>query len=79
MRTFQRICDEVDLSDMPAKMRRAARAREDRVNHEYQRAARVVVAGGRHPWGGQTGAVLGEHAKSWMAAPRCIRQEPWNW
>jgi hypothetical protein len=27
---------------MPAKMRRAARARQERVNHEYQRASRVV-------------------------------------
>jgi hypothetical protein len=42
MRTFRRICNELDLSSMPAKMRRAARAREDRVNHEYQRATRVV-------------------------------------
>jgi hypothetical protein len=42
MRTFRRVCDELDLSSMPAKMRRAARAREDRVNHEYQRATRVV-------------------------------------
>jgi hypothetical protein len=42
MRTFRRVCDELDLSSMPAKMRRAARAREDRINHEYQRATRVV-------------------------------------
>jgi hypothetical protein len=27
---------------MPAEMHRAARAREDQVNHEYQRATRVV-------------------------------------
>jgi hypothetical protein len=27
---------------MPAKMRRVARAGEDRVNHEYQRATRVL-------------------------------------
>jgi hypothetical protein len=40
MRTFRRICDELDLSSMPAKMRRAARTREDRVNYEYQRATR---------------------------------------
>jgi hypothetical protein len=39
IKSFRRICD---LSDMPAKMRRPARAREDRVNHEYQRATRVV-------------------------------------
>jgi hypothetical protein len=42
MRTFQWICDELDLSDMAAKMRKAARARGDQVNHEHQRAARVV-------------------------------------
>jgi hypothetical protein len=42
MRTFRRVCDELDLSSMPAKMRRAARARQERVNHEYQRATRVV-------------------------------------
>ncbi len=36
MRTFQRVYDELDLSSMPAKMRRAACAREDRINHEYQ-------------------------------------------
>jgi hypothetical protein len=42
MRTFRRVCDELDLSSMPAQMRRAACAREDRVNHEYQRATRVV-------------------------------------
>ena len=32
--------DENLLKDLPAKMRRAARAREDWVNHEYQRATR---------------------------------------
>jgi hypothetical protein len=42
MRTFQWICDELDLSDMVAKMRKAARARGDQVNHGYQLAARVV-------------------------------------
>jgi hypothetical protein len=42
MRTFRRVCDELELSSMPAKMRRAARAREDRINHEYQWATRVV-------------------------------------
>jgi hypothetical protein len=42
MRTLQRICDELSLSDMTAKMRRAAWAQEDLVNHEYQRATRVV-------------------------------------
>jgi hypothetical protein len=42
MRTFRRVCNELDLSNMPAKLRRAARARQDRVNHEYQRATRVV-------------------------------------
>jgi hypothetical protein len=36
------ICGELNLSDMPVKMRRAARAREDQVNNEYQRATRVV-------------------------------------
>jgi len=40
--TFQRVCDELDLSSMPAKMRRAACAREDRINHEYQQDTRVV-------------------------------------
>jgi hypothetical protein len=34
--------NELDSSVLPAKMRRAALAREDRVNHEYQRAASVV-------------------------------------
>jgi len=42
MRTFRRICNEVDTASMPAKMRRMARARLDRVNSEYQRATRVV-------------------------------------
>jgi len=42
MRTFRRICDELDLLDMPAKMRKAAWAREDRVKNEYQLATRVV-------------------------------------
>jgi hypothetical protein len=42
MRAFRRICNEVDTASMPAKMRRAARARLDRVNSEYQRATRVV-------------------------------------
>ncbi len=37
MRTFRRIYDEVDVASMPAKMRRVARARLNRVNHEYQR------------------------------------------
>jgi hypothetical protein len=42
MRAFRRICNEVDTASMPAKMRRMARARLDRVNNEYQRATRVV-------------------------------------
>jgi hypothetical protein len=42
MRTFRRVCDELDLSSMPAKMRRMACARQKRVNHKYQRATRVV-------------------------------------
>jgi hypothetical protein len=42
MRTFRRICNEVDTASMPAKMRRMARPRLDRVNSEYQRATRVV-------------------------------------
>jgi len=42
MRTFRRVCGEVDAASMPAKMRRMARARSDRVNSEYQRATRVV-------------------------------------
>jgi hypothetical protein len=42
MRTFRRVCGEVDTASMPAKMRRTARARSDRVNSEYQRATRVV-------------------------------------
>jgi hypothetical protein len=42
MRTFRRVCDELDLSSMPAKMRRVACAREDRINLEYQRDTRVV-------------------------------------
>ncbi len=33
---------KVDTASMPAKMRRMARARLDRVNNEYQRATRVV-------------------------------------
>jgi hypothetical protein len=52
MRTFRWVYDEVDVASMPAKMRRAARARLDRINNEYQRATRVVerllqVHGGR--------------------------------
>jgi hypothetical protein len=42
MRTFRRVCDELDITSMPAKMLRMACARQDRVNHEYQRATRVV-------------------------------------
>ncbi len=42
MRTFRRICNEVDTAIMSAKMRRTARARLDQVNSEYQRAKRVV-------------------------------------
>ena len=42
MRTFRRVCGEVDTASMPAKMRRMARARLDRVDSEYQRATRVV-------------------------------------
>ncbi len=42
MRTFQRVCNELDLTSMPAKMRRMARVRQERVNHKYQRATRVV-------------------------------------
>jgi len=42
MRTFRRVCSEVDTASMPAKMRRMARASLDRVNSEYQRATRVV-------------------------------------
>ncbi len=42
MRTFRRVCGEVNIASMPAKMRRMARARLDRVNSEYQRATRVV-------------------------------------
>jgi hypothetical protein len=42
MRSFLRVCSEVDIASMPAKMRRMARARLDRVNSEYQRATRVV-------------------------------------
>jgi hypothetical protein len=42
MRTFRRVCNELDLTSMPAKMPRMARARQERVNHEYQRATRVV-------------------------------------
>jgi hypothetical protein len=42
MRTFRRVCDKLDITSMPAKMRRMARARQDRVNHEYQQALRVV-------------------------------------
>jgi hypothetical protein len=42
MRTFRRVCDELYITSMPAKMRRMAHARQDRVNHEYQRATRVV-------------------------------------
>ncbi len=42
MRTFRRVYDEVDVASMPAKMRRMARARLDRVNNEYQPATRVV-------------------------------------
>jgi hypothetical protein len=42
MRTFRRVYDEIDIASMPAKMRRVARARLNRVNHEYQRATRVV-------------------------------------
>ncbi len=42
MITFQRVYDELDLVSMPAKMRRMAHARQERIHHEYQRATRVV-------------------------------------
>jgi hypothetical protein len=42
MRTFRRVCDELDITSMPAKMSRMARARQERVNHAYQQATRVV-------------------------------------
>jgi hypothetical protein len=42
MRAFRRICNEVDTASMPAKMRRMARSRLDRVNSEYQRATRAM-------------------------------------
>ncbi len=42
MRTFQRVCDKLDLASMADNMRRMARARQERVNYEYQRATRVV-------------------------------------
>ncbi len=42
MRTFRRICNQVDTVSMSAKMRRTARARLDQVNSEHQRATRVV-------------------------------------
>ncbi len=42
MRTFRRICNEVDTASMSAKMGRTARARLDQVNSEHQRATRVV-------------------------------------
>ncbi len=40
MRTFRRICNELDLLDMPAKMRKAAWAREDRVKNDILGAER---------------------------------------
>ena len=42
MRDFRRISSELELSGMPAKMRRAARLRENRVNQEYHWAMRVI-------------------------------------
>jgi hypothetical protein len=42
MRAFHRISNELNLLSIPARMRRAARLREDRVNQEYHRAVRVV-------------------------------------
>jgi hypothetical protein len=42
MRTFRRACDEFDIMSLPAKARKVARARQDRVNHGCQRATRVV-------------------------------------
>jgi hypothetical protein len=42
MRTFRRNCDEFDILSLPAKGRKVARTRQDRVNHKYQRATRVV-------------------------------------
>jgi hypothetical protein len=42
MRAFHRIRNELNLLSIPARMRRAARLREDRVNQEYHRAVRVV-------------------------------------
>jgi hypothetical protein len=42
MRTFCRICNELDPLSLLAKMRRAAQLREDRVKHEYLRTTRVV-------------------------------------
>jgi hypothetical protein len=42
MRAFCRISSELQLSGMPARMRRAARLREDRFNQECHQALRVV-------------------------------------
>ncbi len=42
MRAFCRISSELQLSGMLARMRRAARSREDRANQEYHRAMMVV-------------------------------------
>jgi hypothetical protein len=52
MRTFRRVCGKVDTASMPAKMRRMARARLDRVNSEYQRATRVGRQEERRPLAG---------------------------
>jgi hypothetical protein len=42
MRAFRRICGELKPLEMPSKMKRAARLREERVNQEILRAARFV-------------------------------------
>ncbi len=42
MRAFRRISNKLELSEMLARMPKAGWLREDRVNHEYHHAVRVV-------------------------------------
>jgi hypothetical protein len=66
-RTFQRVCGEVDTASMPAKMRRIARARLDRVNNEYQRRGvrRPVVVTERSRSTGMTSALDAPLIRGW--------------
>jgi hypothetical protein len=56
MRTFRRVCGEVDTASMPAKMRRMARARLDRVSTSGPQGRGETSAGAWRTSGGTASA-----------------------